>query len=240
MKYQILSIPRTGSSYVRRVIRLHTCMGIEQCNINEPFSNENFETLSDKDGYSASLNDTIAKNENIVVKNHYYQLALLKEKFPSIYNAYLNNAFFNIQLLRKDFFESALSNAIAKKTRIWGDDTPPATHADITQENLLESMRWYRRLWEMAAHNPLNLTVNTTIYYEELSFIPHIDFQLITGNIVEKIADSVTTPSKNKKLVVDNYNELKELSLTFLNSFSHPGIIQDNGYLTLKCTNTMK
>lgn len=227
-------MPRTGSSYVRRVLRLYSNFPSVECNINEPFSNINFESLLDKQEYFSNLHNTLTTQDKLVVKNHYYQLVNLKKTHPKMYEMYIDTAFTSFLLLRKNFFETSLSNAIAKKTAVWGDDGPQATFADITCEDLISSMNWYKTLWKMVADNPLGMHYTNVLYYEDLTFLPDADYKYITTTDVEYLVDSVTTPSNDKKNVVKNYFELQRLSLDFIKDFEHDRIINKNGELTLK------
>lgn len=234
MKYHIVSMPRTGSSYLRRTIRLYICNGNEECNINEPFNNENFESKKDKVSYFLNLNEKIKKQENVVVKNHYSQLLHLKMNNPEFYNQFITNSFFNIFLLRKNFFESTLSHAIAKKTSVWGDDEPLEAIVNLTEKEFESSMNWYKNLWIMVAENVLNIPVDKVVYYEDLTFLPDIDFLNITGNAVEFIRDDITTKSYDKQAIVKNYLKFKDMSVNFLSNFHHSLISNKNGEITLK------
>lgn len=227
-------MPRTGSSYLRRAIRLYICNGCEDCNINEPFNNENFDVVDDKELYYKNLSYKIQNQKNVVIKTHYYQLLNLKKQYVNFYNDYIKTDFTNILLLRKNFFEVTLSNAIAKKTSIWGDDAKPAVCAIITENDLISSMNWYSHLWKIAAENPLKLKYNHIMYYEDFTFLPDVDYSNLSNENVGHVADNITVPSYDKRKVVQNYDELKKISSDFLKNFSHDGLNIEDGIITLK------
>lgn len=247
MKIQIVSLPRTGSSYLRQMLnyKLHSDMYNYDVDENEPFNDENYHQLGkEKEYYALGKIHKILSNNNVVVKNHYYHLYRLYKDFPKLYEKYNKNNFINYCLLRKNFFESCLSTAIASKTNSWS--TPYAYDNNLNLEipfsEFEEELKIYKNYWLLVAENRLKIEYKKIVYYEDLTFNHSIDYDYINNNDTplnsSYTSNSVELSKKSpeKMIIVKNYNELKELSYAFVNSIKHKNIINTNGMLKLNET----
>lgn len=210
MKIQILSLPRTGSSYLRSMLNSQMRNYNNFYTISEPFnhSKNNIKSYKNKNKIIKNIN----KSNYILVKSHIYQLfdidKLLLEKYCSV-------DWFTICLLRKNIFEMTLSRAIALKTNVWNNQKHNNLKINIDsgffKNCLQDSVKWI----QIMKQNHFNFNYNKIIYYEDLNFNSLDDLKILNISLPHvKLYESKKRYSKKK--VVLNYNELFDNSIKFL------------------------
>jgi len=199
MKIQIISLPRSGSSYLRSMIDCQLNNVDDYFTISEPFN------LSKKHKLTQSeILYQIKNKKNVLVKNIIFELE----------NVDLNNLFdYIICLTRKDIFEATLSRVIALKTNKW--DEPQDSNLKLTinflefKNFLDETVRWNKKI--------LNIKSNKLVFYEDLTFDSLNDLSLF-DNLISHKKSYQTVLLYDKQKLVANYSELKQQSRNYLNN----------------------
>jgi hypothetical protein len=243
MKIQIVSLPRTGSSYIRTLLnyKIHSARYDYDADVNEPFNDENYWNLSKrKKSYALSKIKEISKKNNIIIKNHYFHLYHLYQDYPELYFKFSQNNFVNYCLLRQNVFESALSTAIAINKNSW---SYPYLYTEIDSiyipfREFLNTLEFYKKNWLLVAENTLKINFKKIIYYENFTFDYLSDYNYITDSTETQYAETtdlseISKKTPSKKLIVENYDQLKEKSLDFISNITHNNIINKNGFLSL-------
>ena len=205
MKIQILSNPRSGSSYLFDSIK----QSVDVCYdcYNEPFQKlDTYFTDDDlkkkdiwREQYRIVLNK-IKNTENIIIKNHMFHLNALRalgliEEFKEI------KFDRTIILIRKDIFQVALSLALAMTTNQWNVDRLnfESKKIDLSVFESAINSTWKELL--RIIRNEYNLEYNEIVYYDDMTFEDESEY----------------VKFRDKSLTVDNYNELYEYTIQFLN-----------------------
>ena len=187
----IISAPRNGSTYLMSV-----CARFQQLTHNntlvfpEPFNlnskhlrfgsvpnNDNsefkpFQYPTDPDGFVETLKSMITlltDTECYVNKSHNLQYVYLENQYGGIRPLALLDSY-NIRLIRKDIFQSALSRAIGHRTKEW----ITYTYTDASPFSI--SISDFRDVWEQAVTfveslfvNELGFRFDETVFYEDLT-----------------------------------------------------------------------
>jgi hypothetical protein len=195
MKIQILSLPRTGSTYLFHMLNLQLTDCEDFYSISEPFN-------VNKKNFKKSVKN-ILKNKNVLVKSHVYELIYIKESL--LFRKYCSVDWHTICLLRKNVFEMTLSRAIALIVKNWDnlycDGLKLKINPLIFKKQLLESLYWLR----LIKYNSFN--VKNIIYYEELTFDSSQDMKRLNLPIEHTIFYKSKKFHDNKQ-IVSNYNDL--------------------------------
>ena len=225
MKIQILSLPRTGSAYLRKMLSFQMYNYNNFYTISEPFNHSKTNIKGHKD--KNAIIENIINSNHVLVKNHIHEIFNIKKL---LLNQYCSVDWFTICLLRKNVFEMTLSRAIALQTNKWDNQNYKNLTIKIDnkffKECLNESIRWIR----LIKQNQLNFNYNKIIYYEDLKFNSLDDLKNLNISLPHtKFYSSKKLYSKKK--LVSNYNELFDISINFLESISD---LEFNG-VVLKC-----
>lgn len=211
MRIQILSLPRTGSAYLREMIDRQLLNLPNYYIISEPFNN----SKSNQDGYQdrEAIIEKIRNADIVLVKNHIHELEELIG--TEIMGCFCSFDWYTICLLRKNIFEMTLSRAIALQTDVWEDqnflDLKLTIDNNFFEDCLHNSIRWI----EMIKRNALNFTYNKIVFYEELTFNSRRDFDNIGLPFVHQV-EFTTTKTYSKEELVLNYEELKQQAINIL------------------------
>lgn len=219
MLYELVSQPRSGSTYMFKVLEFYLNASWHQSikakqGANEPF-NYWRDSGFDPENTVAGIKKLLDNSKNVVVKNHSLHLEKLLEHHPVVFNQYMNIPRKRIFLLRHDHFQKTLSLNVAAHYKRWTHELeniqPIYIEPDVfryTCENLLKE---YRSLKSMIK------TDDIVVDYEKLEFWPRKDFYNL--NLTNDDFDSLpklkeTRKNKPKDKTVVNLAELEHIYKT--------------------------
>lgn len=216
MKIRIVSIPRSGSSYLGSV--LANTLFSDHTYMNEPFmsvADADLETV--KDEWAEKIAE-IAAAEDIIVKVHMHHLEQMEklellEDFKSIE---FDKTFF---ISRDDIAEAALSLTLSGITGSWYEDTHEETSVEIDEERLIGNFNFIKFHTDNMKENIYDLTVDKIVSYEELTFDRLEDIVLLGFEQFDGELSRTLRPGKfrHKALLIENYVELKDKLAALLN-----------------------
>jgi len=231
MKYNIISIPRSGSGYLRSLVS------------NNLETNEGFYSVSEPFNPTKNRNITydeivkrMSSNDIVVTKNHVNELIQLKQSNEQLYDKFFGIPFQNICLLRHDVFETTISRCIAKLTNQWNEYTYSVSDVIVIPEYFFMSeLSDTFNMWSAISTNYLGVRYKKVLYYEDLYFDSRKDCELfgITYNGVD--VEYQKSPDKNQ--LVSNMNDLKRLTFDQINTVSIPHTMSDGLNLSLDYKN---
>ena len=219
MNIQIISNPRNGSTYMQRMI----CHHLKNLNDNYTCMNEPFlispEVVNKEDiiSFFNKQLDFIEINKPIITKSHITQIFDLQE-YGAI-QRYYDTKYYNILILRKDIFESALSLAIAD---IKNEFVEYKNFDAITIPHSVVIDNIDNQLWNLTyiCSNKFNISYDEIVFMEDLTFDPVKDFfnmklcNVPYENLRPFDISKLKAPSK--KTIVTNYDHLKNVALEYL------------------------
>lgn len=197
MKLLILSIPRTGSSYLIDALNPYF-----KKRLSEPFR---------KTPNAESIIHLAETSKHILVKTHYYQLP----KDKQLRDKFLNINWKTVVLLRRDIFKCSTSFALAMHLNEFRDYSYNNSSKFIIDEDhylkcLTQIVRWKDELAEYAS----KLSNSQIIYYEDLTFVPSIDASNLTvlknRTKIKSNQEDVTTKSPGSS-VIENIDNLYDI-----------------------------
>ncbi len=208
----IVSLARSGSNYLHEIV----CKGLDRSwNLDpyyeftiEPFNIDKLRTeipnlRSLLTRRACFVGDTI----NVIVKNHYYELEYLNNYSQTLYQRAYQKSFYRVLLLRRNLWHSSMSLSISLAKGEWSQYT--SSQVTIDPRLFRQSINYYIMHLKDIQQNRLGLDYNKIVYYEDLSFDHVQDLELIGLNCKNKITSMTTKKSYNKKMIVENYDELK-------------------------------
>jgi hypothetical protein len=208
MKILIVSIPRSGSSYLGSVL-VNTLFS-DHTYMNEPFmavADDDIETV--KDDWAEKIAD-IAAAENTIVKVHMHHLEQMEkiellDEFKAIE---FDKTFF---ISRDDIAEAALSLTLSGITGSWYEDTHEETSVEIDEERLIGDFNFIKYHTDRMKTNVYDIEADKIISYEDLTFDRLEDIVLLGFEFEGELA-RVLKPGKfrHKALLIENYVELKD------------------------------
>ena len=213
--YLIISHPRSGSNY------LFDCLS--RCSpgscYNEPF----------RDG----LNNTYVVNTGTLIKTHLNDFLNIDYKLQKK----LLSTRHTVLLLRKDLFESAISDYIASRFKQWNSYSYSEEQAFIMDKHeMIRYVKGYIEYWKKFVEFKKNNKIDTVLYYEDFTFNQKKDLKKIFN--IDKtyqinIKGEAKAPDKSK--MIKNYYSLKKRYLTYIDTIEIDGVIIQNGKFTLDC-----
>lgn len=206
MKIQIISIPRSGSSYLIKLISKKLELSANTYSISEifnPLKNYNFENVL----------ENIKNYNSVITKNHVNHLSAIQKTMPDKFFQFKNVNWFTIVLLRKDIFENTISRCISYITGEWNnysytDNNCFYIDVDYFISNLNETINY----WHIVDQNTLEIEYNKIVYYEDLTFNANIDFKHLDIFLEDQDITLFSTRAPSKYKLVKNIFELKEIS----------------------------
>lgn len=208
MKFLIVSVPRSGSSYFGSVLKNTAFTG--HVYMNEPFMGViHDEHLDEVRNEWNKLIDSMIRSEKFIVKVHVLHLRQLErigllEKFKTIKFDY------TYAIYREDVFESALSLVISQRTDNWARDEHGITDMYVSDEEFercRNSITWNNKL---LLDNEYNIHYDKIIRYEDLTFNRITDLHMLGFNYDGPTRRLIQQSKfRHKGNVVKNYQELK-------------------------------
>ena len=241
---QIIGSPRQGTSYYALALRCYHSPesfkarmimhnGTRRVLTNEPFRND---TGIDNHTFILEKLKKIKNLNTSVIKNHAWHINNLLEY--DLLDEFKNLNTYNIILIRKNIFESALSQTVAVIKNEWTDHKN-FNKIDVPVDMFKDSIDSQIYSVCLIAQNNWNFTYNEIKYFEDLTFVPSIDFFNTNICQVKNISDlrQVKIPdnlfkSPNKKDIVNNYNELQDIALEYTSSFDQEFLNIENNKIT--------
>jgi hypothetical protein len=233
MKIMILSIARTGSSYLTNLLKSYSLTST--ISIVEPFNHE-IKLMAKQDKYILRTIQNLKEQQNIILKTHLNQVYnIKKEKYR---NYILNDtSWFRILLLRKDLFACSFSHAVADVLNNFNDKKYESNiELTIDTTAFLKILNTKLFCWNKFSEIKSAGNYNQIIYFEDLSFSSTIDIQKINVFLFNNKPRSITYKNKTpyENILINNTEELQNLFFEFIKKFSFVGVSNNNGFLELK------
>jgi hypothetical protein len=221
MKYNIISIPRSGSGYLRSLISKNLQSNENFYSISEPFNPTKNRSISYED-----IITQMSSVDTVITKNHINELIELKNTNEKLYERFFDISFNHVCLLRHDIFETTMSRCIAKLTNQWNEYTYSENDKIVVPEYFFMSELSHTfNMWSAVSQNYFNVEYVNIIYYEELSFNSKKDCELF--GIQYNGMDVEYKKSPDKHQLVENIEKLKSLTFATINSISIPNTVSD-------------
>ncbi len=205
MKIQIISLPRSGSSYLRSMIDFHISND-NYFSISEPFNKEK----------KFIINEVLHKlktHDVVLVKNHLNQLLDLEKKYFDKFKEIPWTTFF---LMRKNLFNMTISRCISLISGIWDIHDGELTQTlHIDKDFFLYNFEWTLKYTYLLYNNCLSINYKKMIFYEDLFFDNFLDLKTLNLESYYKGQEIITKKNIKKELVVDNLQELLDLSKSY-------------------------
>ncbi len=225
----LISGARQGSSYLYAVLRAYInphhhsgpIDGYEEFANRDFFFNKGYTPNEFSHQIAVKLEYLEKSPMSIVSKHHHDQFFQLKEENQGLLFRLLNVKSYNILLLRKDFFETALSHALSVQTGDWTEYLNTGM-VEIDDEVFATSLKYCYSTLVNQITNPFRIKYDEIKFYDDLTFIPKKDFYSMGFNIIheENIKDFDVTPfvqkSPNKRERVMNYEQLQAQTREFI------------------------
>jgi len=252
-KIQIISQPRSGSSYLYHVLIGGTDIGrpppfnkfpTEFLNLRYAF-NDDFSDFEKMSKYIYNRLDDLMFAEKCIIKTqipNIYDLELIDK---TLIDTYLQKTedMYNIFLVRKNIVENILSHCISKIQGLWYTEK-----AKSQDENIYiiddKTIRFITEISVrdhiMLIENKFNIPCHEILYYED-SILGKSGPQILEDMKISsnfEIDDNMINivPSKDKKNTVKNYDEVVDL----IKSEVRKNLCKYDGYILNKSNEIMK
>lgn len=220
MLYEIVSQPRSGSTYLFKVLRYY--LGNQKINhryTNEIFGEWHFGDWNKNRQDPAKVLDRLIQLTsygNIAVKHHQVHLDFFEQTFPDLYQKYINLPSKRIVLIRDDVFEKTLSLMLAEHYDIWYEDIdklkPIRIDPDFFRTMYKDTLIMHNRLYDISP------SADLVINYNQLTFWPRKDFYNLGlfDDINFDNLPKTKTVKRNppKKQTIENIDEIKNIYYT--------------------------
>jgi hypothetical protein len=203
MNTLILSLPRTGSSYLYATLY----------SLHDHAYAEPFRKVTDPIQFVNTLPD------NVLIKSHYRQLNVLDQPTR---DKFMDRDWNIIMLLRRNVFKMTISRAMGIHTGEYRDFT--YKQGDIFTLNIPDVMALFVDTLHLVADLvAYRAATHTVLYYEDLTFVPAKDLATMhfpaNGSDVQD--DRLRSPGMN---VVANLNILYNVCRDYMYTYNHPTI----------------
>lgn len=206
-RINVISLPRTGSTYFYRMLTRYTYgynsgwpMGwgewFNQGLIERQAEREN-KTYDEVRSWRLSVWENA---KGMVIKT---QMNFLQDE--DVLNICTDSNIYNIFFYRRNIFDMAMSMQIAHHT----DEYVHYTNTDslvVDKDKLFNCVNYYMREYERIKNNVYGIKFKEIVAYEDLTFCEDIDFHNL--NISHELSYK-TKKAPNKKRV-ENYDELED------------------------------
>lgn len=225
-KIQIVSLPRSGSSHLYKILLEGTRIGRIPPFDNLPTEIFNFmnKTIFE-DEYRNRLSH-IAEADECIIKLQITNLYDLELKNHRLIYEYIKKTsdMYNIFLIRKTIVENILSHCIAHHTRIWD------THHDSTitpfflgQEQVVNTSKYVLQDYLHLLNNTFQIDCHEVVYYEDIinKDKKHVFELLKIFNFYKEhnyYCTSSTVANPEKSTIIKNIDQAKEWVREFLNN----------------------
>ena len=220
MLYEVISQPRSGSTYLYRVLRYY--LGNSKINYrhtNEIFAEWHFGDWNNNRQDPAKVLNRLIQlhgSGNIAVKHHQVHLDFFEQTFPDLYQKYIDLPRKRIVLIRDDVFEKTLSLMIAEHYDIWYEQIdelkPIRLDHDLFRTMYKDTLIMHNRLYDVST------SADLVINYNQLTFWPRKDFYNlglfndIDFNSLPKAKTITRNPPKKQTIL--NIDEIKNIYYT--------------------------
>lgn len=216
----ILSNYRSGSTYLYFALRAYLNPyqpkhGNDYLSCYEPFSFDIIKKCKfDNDIVTERMDSFESAILPYVISVHTPHLITLKDKYPSAYDRFTNLNLHTIVLLRRSIFDVALSLCISEHTNQL--KTYPVAYPTINidpgrlEAVAIRAARNQRKTVEVASQ----LGFDEVVYYEDLTFIPKVDYynrglcRTHFDMLPDVTIDKDVSKAPNKRSQVENYDVL--------------------------------
>lgn len=209
MKILVLSVPRSGSSYLCSV--LTNTVFSNYVYLNEPFMAVDDNNLQNiKSDWQNKIHQ-IEQDNNIIVKVHLHHLEQMDK--IDLLEDFKNVQFDKVYaIFRQDTFESALSLTISGITGSWYKDDHNQTQIEIPEDVFLNNVDFIKEHTDNLIQNKFDFDIELLIEYSQLSFDRLQDLKLLGYTYDDNVLE-LLSPGKfrDKSALVKNYNQLKVL-----------------------------
>lgn len=231
MKIQIISIARSGSTYLKNL--LHGNLNTNYLILSEPF---NYLIMKDADeNYVKTTIESCKKNKNVLIKNHINQLYFIKE--DSQRQFFLEDkSWYRILLLRKNIFKCCISHVVAHMLDNFNSKEYTETQLNIDKDMFEEYLNYKLNHIELIAEIKQKKLFKKILYYEDFSFnekndLKKFNFKFCT-DYNEEDYSYFKTPYNLIKIL--NEQELYNIYQKKMKRYTHPLITNLNGLISLK------
>lgn len=226
MRIEIISMPRTGSTYLYSIIKKHVpnCYGAA-----EPFYFDSLQECSPDFAIQWKLKKLISnvrKFSNAVLKTHMHQ----REQIVSNNAEYENLQWTKILLLRRNIFEAVLSFTIANHINDYSNpdvDRPITIH----ETAFLSKLEKVLDMWKLFVQYKNQNKYHHIVYFEDLTFDPAIDLQKFNISVGPTHNEYIKRQDKNT--IVKNYDDLYDHFNKVMKNYKIDGVTSDQGLYEL-------
>lgn len=229
MKVHLIGSPRTGSTYFARTLRYYIApetLGEKmRGTIGRQYGNEPFRP--DIEGlrgdnlklFFETVINSINEKPKLVMKSHTWHFHILNDlglmdQFRSLHS-------YNILLLRRNIFNTALSSSIARIKQEYFDYKDHSV-IEIPLEDQQQSIDNYLQSLSDIKHNIFDLKFDEFVCYEDFTFNPKRDF--FNTQLCKRSLDQLPNyhieehrfKSPDKKSTVRNFDEVYNFTADYL------------------------
>jgi len=204
---QIITMPRSGSKYIRKIISLAN--KTPNIQISEPFRNGYVKIINSSEKKIKTninyLNKKINDKCSLILKEYISSKYVVKNLiYKNTLNFINDPLYYNILLLRLDLFEMSLSLSLSKTSNNWEfkDYNKYNINILLFKDNLDFYLQSYKLLLE------LNIKFDSIIFYEDLTNNLNDDLALLDFSTNKKF-DTLKDKSLPKEENIINLEELK-------------------------------
>ena len=222
MKINIISLPRTGSSYLIKCLVYHTIKSDKFFSVSEPFNRaKNFSYTFEM------LEEKVQNSSFVIIKTQIFEL--YENNFEI--ETWTNMFSYIITLVRKNIFEASLSRFISTKFGHWDK-------RDLTQTLYVEWEEFVNfvnqtLLW---SEKVIATRSDKLIFYEDLSFKSNNDillFKLPTKYLQRLDQYYKSEPYLKKEKVILNYKEIKDITNSYIEGMAFSNFCVQEGKLII-------
>lgn len=199
----ILTLPRTGSTYLSWIMYYHLN------GLSEPRNTEFFDQAVTVDEIDHIIDNYDSLNKTRVLKLHQYHMQCIDNADRRDRVLKLINNAPVYTCLRRNFFELCMSHAIAQHTNLWKFYNEMPSDITIKTDDFVSVVRHKLNDYENLVNNKWNLTIKKHIVYEDLTYNTEQDFNTLGLGLAKFTGASIPYhKSPDKKQVVQNIDDL--------------------------------
>lgn len=228
----ILTVPRTGSTYLGWCIYYHK-YGVHKKTYIEPFHLPPSVTADQKYNFYDNVIKNLKNSDVPVLKLHNYHINELKEfnLYDKFYEKISNSKV--ILMLRKNFYDLCLSHAVAEKTNLWKHYNEMPTDLEIDVENFKKLLNHKCEDLKEMMINIKDYDLHKIVYYEDLAFDTQSDYALLELGPCNFIGNEIPYNKAPSYInIVKNYHELHSIAHQYF--VDHETPLVDSETLTVK------
>jgi len=212
----ILTLPRTGSTYLGWIMYYHLT------GLAEPKNVEFFDRAETAEEIDYVLDNYDILNKTQVLKLHQYHMQCIDNanRRDRVLNLIDNVPVYIC--LRRNFFELCMSHAIAQHTNLWKFYKEIPNDITINTNDFISVVKNKLNDYENLVDNKWNLPIKKHIVYEDLSYNTEQDFNMLGLGPAKFTGSSIPYhKSPDKKKIVRNISELREYTQEVILSSNH-------------------